>query len=95
MPGIKPTFFFSAAINGRAYGNLDGLEMCKGDKVVWHLLGLGGNEALHVPVFNGNNLRIYGINRDSHVLIPEMTWTGMMVADNVGKYRTIFEPKKV
>ncbi|MCQ4172051.1 hypothetical protein, partial [Hafnia paralvei] len=29
------------AINGFVYRNLPGLTMCKGDKVTWHLSGLG------------------------------------------------------
>ena len=58
--------------------------MCKGESVAWHVLSSGGNEGLHGAVFNGNNLLINGINRDSHLTVPEVSFYGLMIADNVG-----------
>ena len=87
---LRLKLFIPSAINGRGYGNLQGLDMCKGERVMWHLLGLGANEALHVPVINGNNLRIDNINRDSHILVPEMSVSGEMMADNAGKFVQYF-----
>ena len=41
-----------SAINGRVFGNLEGLEMCVGDKVSWHLYGMGTDSDVHA----GNEL---------------------------------------
>ena len=41
-----------SAINGRVFGNLEGLEMCVGDKVSWHLYGMGTDSDVHA----GNKL---------------------------------------
>ena len=41
-----------SAINGRVFGNLEGLEMCVGDKVSWHLYGMGTDSDVHA----GNGL---------------------------------------
>ena len=79
------------AINGRSYGNLEGLDICYGDVVAWHFLSSGGNEGLHGAVLSGHNLLIQGINRPSHLLVPEYSYYGLMKADFVGKdYSCIF-----
>ena len=36
-----------ASINGFIYGNLPGLDMCQGDKVSWHMIGLGTWSDVH------------------------------------------------
>ena len=74
------------AINGRSYGNLEGLNVCKGEQVVWHVMSFGQTDGLHSVTFNGNNVMIGGVYRDSHVTIPGVSFTAMMHADNVGKY---------
>lgn len=35
------------AINGRVFGNLKGLDMCLGDKISWHLFGIGSDYDVH------------------------------------------------
>ena len=35
------------SINGRVFGNLEGLEMCLGDKISWHLYGIGTDTDVH------------------------------------------------
>ncbi|KAL4239418.1 hephaestin-like 1 [Mactra antiquata] len=74
------------SINGRAYGNLDGLNVCKDEKVVWHILSFGQTEGNHGITFNGNNVVIDGINRDSHVIISGMAFSALMRPDNVGNW---------
>lgn len=34
-------------INGRVFGNLEGLDMCLGDKISWHLYGIGTDTDVH------------------------------------------------
>jgi hypothetical protein len=35
------------SINGLFYANLPGLELCLGDKVSWHLFGIGNEVDIH------------------------------------------------
>ena len=35
------------SINGRVFGNLEGLDMCLGDKISWHLYGIGTDTDVH------------------------------------------------
>ena len=77
---------YLTAINGRSYANLEGLNMCQGDAVAWHILAVGANEALHGIKFNGNNILTNGVNRDSYIAVPGGTFTGLMHAENVGMY---------
>ena len=51
------------AINGFLYGNLQGLEMYKGEKVEWYLLGLGDLTDVHTVHFHGQTfLYVRGSN---------------------------------
>ena len=34
-------------INGYFYGNTPGLDMCQGDKVDWHVFGMGNEVDIH------------------------------------------------
>uniref|UniRef100_A0A8C3P1A9 ferroxidase n=1 Tax=Cyanoderma ruficeps TaxID=181631 RepID=A0A8C3P1A9_9PASS len=58
------------AINGLMFGNLPGLDVCEGDKVSWHLLGLGSEADVHGAVFQGNTMQMNGMRRDSASLFP-------------------------
>jgi FtsP/CotA-like multicopper oxidase with cupredoxin domain len=40
-------------INGRAFGNLAGLEMNQGENVRWYLFGLGSENDFHTPHWHG------------------------------------------
>ncbi|NWX86835.1 HEPH protein, partial [Nothoprocta pentlandii] len=72
------------AINGFMFGNLPGLDMCEGDKVSWHLLGLGTEADVHGAVFQGNTLQMNGMRRDSTNLFPHTFATAFMQPDNKG-----------
>ncbi|XP_048190634.1 ceruloplasmin isoform X2 [Perognathus longimembris pacificus] len=45
------------AINGRMFGNLQGLTMHVGDAVSWYLMGLGNEVDLHTVHFHGHSFR--------------------------------------
>ncbi|XP_052815429.1 hephaestin-like isoform X3 [Mya arenaria] len=77
---------FMRAVNGLAYGNLEGLDVCRDDNVVWHVLSFGQTEGNHVVTFNGNNVVIDGTFRDSHVIISGQTFSALMKPDNVGNW---------
>jgi hypothetical protein len=38
-------------INGYIFGNVPGLEMCVGDRVDWHLFGMGSETDLHSSMY--------------------------------------------
>nr|XP_009935583.1 PREDICTED: hephaestin [Opisthocomus hoazin] len=72
------------AINGLMFGNLPGLNVCEGDNVSWHLLGLGSEADVHGAVFQGNTLQINGMRRDSTSLFAHTFATAFMQPDNNG-----------
>nr|XP_013809294.1 PREDICTED: hephaestin isoform X6 [Apteryx mantelli mantelli] len=72
------------AINGFMFGNLPGLDVCEGDNVSWHLLGLGTEADVHGAVFQGNTLQMNGMRRDSTNLFPHTFATAFMQPDNKG-----------
>lgn len=76
------------AINGYIFDNLSGLVMNKGDKVRWHLLGMGNEVDLHTPHWHGGVV----LNRETNVyadvaeLLPGSMKTADMRADNPGRW---------
>ncbi|XP_065702341.1 hephaestin [Patagioenas fasciata] len=74
------------AVNGLMFGNLPGLDVCEGDNVAWHLLGLGSEADVHGAVFQGNTLQINGMRRDSTNLFPHTFATAFMQPDNSGTF---------
>ncbi|XP_061862541.1 hephaestin isoform X2 [Colius striatus] len=74
------------AINGLMFGNLPGLNVCEGDNVSWHLLGLGSEADVHGAVFQGNTLQMNGMRRDSTNLFPHTFATAFMQPDNKGTF---------
>ena len=44
------------SINGRIYGNLEGMRMKRGEKVNWYLLGLGTEVDMHTVHFHGQTV---------------------------------------
>ncbi|KAJ8418900.1 hypothetical protein AAFF_G00003990 [Aldrovandia affinis] len=74
------------SINGYMYGNLPGLRMCKGNKVSWHLSGLGSEVDIHGLFFDGNRFTISGTRRDVINLFPHISHTVIMEPDSLGKF---------
>ncbi|XP_061636221.1 ceruloplasmin [Phyllopteryx taeniolatus] len=74
------------SINGFVYGNLQGLTMCKGDKVTWHLSGLGSETDINSLHFQGNRF-IFRQNRlDAISLFPHISRTVTMEPDSMGQF---------
>nr|XP_015196687.1 PREDICTED: hephaestin-like protein 1 [Lepisosteus oculatus] len=74
------------AVNGYMYGNLPGLEMCEGDKVSWHMLGLGTEVDVHGVYFQGNTFVRQGTNRDTLSLFPHTAVTVTMETNTNGTF---------
>ncbi|RXM94876.1 Hephaestin-like protein 1 [Acipenser ruthenus] len=74
------------AINGYMFGNMPGLDMCKGDNVSWHLMGLGNEVDIHGVYFQGNTIQRGGMTRDTLSLFPHTSVTAAMQPDTAGKF---------
>lgn len=74
------------AINGFVFGNLPGLAMQQGEKVRWHLLGMGNEIDLHSPHWHGETVSYEGRHTDVIELLPGSMKTVDMVADNPGTW---------
>lgn len=57
-------------INGYLYGNLPGLDMCLGDDISWHMIGLGNEIDRHTAYFYGNTFIHNGNVKDAVSLLP-------------------------
>ncbi|XP_035508690.1 ceruloplasmin isoform X1 [Morone saxatilis] len=73
-------------INGFLYGNLPGLSMCQGNKIHWHMIGLGNEVDMHSVHFHGQILTIQNHHTDTVSLFPAVSTTAEMVADNPGHW---------
>lgn len=77
------------AINGKVYGNLQGVEMRQGEKANWYLLALGNEVDLHTVHLHGQTF-IYKTDlphrADVFDLIPGTFQTLEIVADTEGTW---------
>ncbi|XP_061103932.1 ferroxidase HEPHL1-like [Conger conger] len=73
-------------VNGLMYGNLQGLDLCLGDRVSWHVFGLGTEGDIHGIYFQGNTFQREGLNRDTLGLFPHTTVTVSMQPDSTGTF---------
>ncbi|XP_072482697.1 hephaestin isoform X5 [Notamacropus eugenii] len=67
------------AINGFVFGNLPELSMCAGERVAWHLSGMGSEVDVHTAFFPGQMLTIRGHRTDVASLFPATFVTAEMV----------------
>ncbi|XP_039180539.1 hephaestin-like isoform X3 [Crotalus tigris] len=88
-PEPPPTvtfLFLSAAINGYVFGNLPEITVCAGDRVSWHLFGMGSEIDVHTAFFHGQTLINRGHRTDVASLFPATFVAAEMVPHNVGKW---------
>jgi len=81
----KPAGLFYS-INGFIFGNLPGLYMKQGERVRWHLLGMGSEIDLHTPHWHGETVVEGTRHTDVIELLPGSMKTVDMVADNPGTW---------
>ncbi|KAF7243180.1 Ceruloplasmin, partial [Varanus komodoensis] len=72
------------SINGYMYGNLKGLEMCRGDIVSWHVIGLGSEVDIHGIHFSGNTFLTKGTRKDTANVFPHTSVTAIMEPKSEG-----------
>lgn len=80
---------FMNSINGRIYGNLDGLVMDEGDCVDWFILGLGSTFDYHPVHFHGQTFlfRTDKVHRGDVIeVFPSTTQVVTMLTDNPGTW---------
>uniref|UniRef100_A0A665VBY8 Hephaestin n=1 Tax=Echeneis naucrates TaxID=173247 RepID=A0A665VBY8_ECHNA len=77
------------AINGYIYRNLPGLTMCKGDKVTWHLSGLGSETDINSLYFQGNRFLYRQNRRDTISVFPHISHTVTMEPDSMGHFEVV------
>lgn len=68
------------------YGKLPGLEMCAGNSISWHLLGMGIKTGVHTAFFHGQALTVRHQRTDVVSLFPATFVTAEMVPRNIGKW---------
>ena len=74
------------AVNGRIFGNLDGLEMIEGERVRWYLFALGSERDLHTAHWHGLRVRHNGKSTDVIELLPGSMAIADFTADNPGRW---------
>ena len=74
------------AINGTIFDNLKGITMDKGDKVRWHLLGMGNEVDIHSAHWHGEVVSYQHQYTDVIELLPASMKSVDMVAENVGTW---------
>ncbi|CAH3142781.1 unnamed protein product [Pocillopora meandrina] len=73
-------------INGRVFGNLEGLDLCLGDKISWHMVGIGTDTDVHGAYFHGQTFTIDKHLRSVATLLPATFVTASMTAINPGTW---------
>nr|XP_009861868.1 hephaestin-like protein isoform X2 [Ciona intestinalis]XP_026695027.1 hephaestin-like protein isoform X1 [Ciona intestinalis] len=73
-------------VNGYIYGNTPGYNVCQGDTISWHILGMGSNRDLHPIQFQGQTLLRNHHRSDTFIFIPATFSTLLMRADNPGRW---------
>lgn len=61
-------------VNGFMYGNMEGLNVCKDENVLWHAFAVGTEVDMHGIYFHGNSFSSdIDIHKDSLALFPGIT----------------------
>ena len=74
------------AMNGYIFGNQPGLVMNQGDRVRWHLIGMGTEVDIHTPHWHGELVSRSGVHTDVIELLPASMISVDMLAENPGKW---------
>lgn len=74
------------AMNGYIFGNLSGYKVKQGEKVRWHLVGMGSEVDLHTAHWHGQTVLNHGRRTDVIELLPSSMTSVDMLADNPGTW---------
>ena len=73
-------------INGYVYGNGPVVQLRKGQRVRWYLMGMGTEVDLHTPHWHGNTATVNGMRTDVVNLLPASMATADMQPDAAGTW---------
>ncbi len=74
------------AMNGYVFGHLQGLTVNEGEKIRWHLIGMGTEVDLHTAHWHGQTVLNAGRRTDVINLLPSTMVSVTMKADNPGTW---------
>ncbi|KAL8191120.1 UNVERIFIED_CONTAM: hephaestin-like 1, partial [Gekko kuhli] len=74
------------AINGYIFGNIPGLDMCAGERISWHMIGIGSEFDIHSIQFFGHTFVNQGHRADVVSLFPATFVTAEMMVENAGEW---------
>ena len=74
------------AINGYVFGNLPGLDVHRGERVRWYVMGMGTEVDLHTPHWHGNTVLAAGMRTDVLSLLPATMAVADMTPDDPGSW---------
>jgi hephaestin len=74
------------SINGYIFGNMPMIELKRGERVRWYVMGMGTETDLHTPHWHGNTVLVNGMRMDVISLLPASMVVADMVPDNVGTW---------
>lgn len=74
------------SINGYIFNSLKGLEMKRGDRTRWHLIGLGTEVDLHTAHWHGEIVKVHGQYTDVVEMLPASMVSADMIAGNAGEW---------
>lgn len=74
------------AMNGYIFGNLHGFDVQQGDRVRWHLVGMGSEADIHTAHWHGETVLNGGHRTDVINLMPATMVSVSMLADNPGTW---------
>ena len=72
-------------MNGFLYGNMPGLDICVGDRVVWYVFSVGTSNEIHTIYFHGQPLTFLDTHRSATYVLPGYHRTLFMKAENPGR----------
>ncbi|HVW34807.1 MAG TPA: multicopper oxidase domain-containing protein [Acidimicrobiia bacterium] len=74
------------SINGYIFGNMPELDLKRGEKVRWYVMGAGTETGLHTPHWHGNTVLSMGMRMDMLDILPMTMKTADMVPDDPGRW---------
>jgi FtsP/CotA-like multicopper oxidase with cupredoxin domain len=75
------------SINGYVYGNGPVVQLKKGQRVRWYLMGMGSEVDLHTPHWHGNTVVVNGMRTDVANLLPASMLSADMRPDAMGTWQ--------
>jgi FtsP/CotA-like multicopper oxidase with cupredoxin domain len=74
------------SVNGYVYGNGPVVEVAKGQRVRWYLMGMGTEVDLHTPHWHGSTVTLNGMRTDVANLLPASMLAADMRPDAAGTW---------